>query len=66
MTVLNNICVCVCVCQIITDRVLFHDESAIYPVGFCSTRMFASMKSPDQQCLYTCQIKDGGSGPQVR
>lgn len=51
--------------QIITDRVLFHDECAIYPVGFCSTRIYASMKNPEQQCLYTCQIKDGGAGPQV-
>ncbi|XP_034023871.1 transforming growth factor beta regulator 1 isoform X2 [Thalassophryne amazonica] len=50
--------------EIITDRMLFHDECAIYPVGFCSTRVFASMKNPDQQCLYTCQIKDGGGGPQ--
>ncbi|XP_042270395.1 transforming growth factor beta regulator 1 [Thunnus maccoyii] len=50
--------------EIITDRMLFHDECAIYPVGFCSTRIFASMKNPDQQCLYTCQIKDGGTGPQ--
>lgn len=50
--------------EIITDRMLFHDQCAIYPVGFCSTRFFASMKSPDQQCLYTCQIKDGGGGPQ--
>lgn len=43
----------------------FHDEGAIYPVGFCSTRVFSSMKNPEQQCLYTCQIKDGGPGPQV-
>lgn len=50
--------------EIITDRMLFHDECAIYPVGFCSTRVYASMKNPDQQCLYTCQIKDGGTGPQ--
>lgn len=50
--------------EIITDRMLFHDECAIYPVGFCSTRVFASMKSPEQQCLYTCQIKDSGAGPQ--
>ncbi|XP_060929283.1 transforming growth factor beta regulator 1 isoform X1 [Limanda limanda] len=49
--------------EIITDRMLFNDECAIYPVGFCSTRVFASMKNPDQQCLYTCQIKDGGTGP---
>nr|XP_057936493.1 transforming growth factor beta regulator 1 [Doryrhamphus excisus] len=50
--------------EIITDRMLFHDQCAIYPVGFCSTRIFASMKNPEQQCLYTCQIKDGRSGPQ--
>ncbi|XP_051513091.1 transforming growth factor beta regulator 1 isoform X1 [Myxocyprinus asiaticus] len=50
--------------EIITDRALFHDETAIYPVGFCSTRVFASMKNPDQKCLYTCQIKDGDQGPQ--
>ncbi|CAM4584009.1 unnamed protein product [Leuciscus chuanchicus] len=49
---------------IITDRALFHDDTAIYPVGFCSTRVFASMKNSDQKCLYTCQIKDGGQGPQ--
>ncbi|XP_014704024.1 transforming growth factor beta regulator 1 [Equus asinus] len=50
--------------EIITDRPGFHDESAIYPVGYCSTRIYASMKCPDQKCLYTCQIKDGGLQPQ--
>ncbi|XP_066221198.1 transforming growth factor beta regulator 1 [Saccopteryx leptura] len=50
--------------EIITDRPGFHDESAIYPVGYCSTRIYASMKCPDQKCLYTCQIKDGGVQPQ--
>ncbi|KAM5312727.1 transforming growth factor beta regulator 1 [Glossophaga mutica] len=50
--------------EIITDRPGFHDESAIYPVGYCSTRVYASMKHPDQQCLYTCQIRDGGVQPQ--
>uniref|UniRef100_A0A8D1MV22 Transforming growth factor beta regulator 1 n=1 Tax=Sus scrofa TaxID=9823 RepID=A0A8D1MV22_PIG len=50
--------------KIITDRPGFHDESAIYPVGYCSTRIYASMQHPDQECLYTCQIKDGGTGPQ--
>nr|XP_033815298.1 transforming growth factor beta regulator 1 [Geotrypetes seraphini] len=50
--------------DIISDRAGFHDENAIYPVGFCSTRVYASMKTPDQKCLYTCQIKDDGVGPQ--
>ncbi|KAM9763684.1 transforming growth factor beta regulator 1 [Dama dama] len=50
--------------EIITDRPGFHDETAIYPVGYCSTRVYASMRNPDQECLYTCQIKDGGTQPQ--
>lgn len=50
--------------EIITDRPGFHDENAIYPVGYCSTRLYASMKHPDHKCLYTCQIKDGGLQPQ--
>ncbi|XP_004597737.2 transforming growth factor beta regulator 1 [Ochotona princeps] len=50
--------------EIITDRPGFHDERAIYPVGYCSTRVYASMKWPEQRCLYTCQIKDGGAQPQ--
>lgn len=33
-------------------------------MGYCSTRIYASMKCPDQKCLYTCQIKDGGVQPQ--
>ncbi|XP_038609331.1 transforming growth factor beta regulator 1 [Tachyglossus aculeatus] len=50
--------------EIVSDRPGFHDESSIFPVGFCSTRVYASMKCPDQKCLYTCQIKDGGRQPQ--
>ncbi|XP_073513484.1 transforming growth factor beta regulator 1 [Phyllobates terribilis] len=49
--------------EIVSDRSSFHDKAAIYPVGFCSTRVFVSMRSPEQKCLYTCQIKDGWSGP---
>ncbi|XP_004605198.2 transforming growth factor beta regulator 1 [Sorex araneus] len=50
--------------EIVTDRPGFHDENAIYPVGYCSTRVYASSKYPDRKCLYTCQIKDGGVQPQ--
>ncbi|XP_069894313.1 transforming growth factor beta regulator 1 isoform X2 [Dipodomys merriami] len=50
--------------EIITDRPGFHDECTIYPVGYYSTRLYTSMKCPDQECLYTCQIKDGGVQPQ--
>lgn len=49
--------------EIVSDRSSFHDRAAIYPVGFCSTRVYVSMRSPEQKCLYTCQIKDGWSGP---
>ncbi|KAM4650581.1 transforming growth factor beta regulator 1 isoform 1-T2 [Discoglossus pictus] len=50
--------------EIISDRPGFHDKDAIYPVGFCSTRVYVSMRNHNQKCLYTCQIKDGGAGPQ--
>ncbi|KAM6158631.1 LOW QUALITY PROTEIN: transforming growth factor beta regulator 1 [Rhynchocyon petersi] len=50
---------------IINDQPGFHDEVAIYPVGYCCTQVtYASMKHPDQKCLCTCQIKDGGVQPQ--
>ncbi|KAM5132544.1 transforming growth factor beta regulator 1 [Mantella aurantiaca] len=50
--------------EIVSDRSGFHDRNAIYPVGFCSTRVYVSMRNPEQKCLYTCQIKDGWSRPQ--
>uniref|UniRef100_S4RZS0 Transforming growth factor beta regulator 1 n=1 Tax=Petromyzon marinus TaxID=7757 RepID=S4RZS0_PETMA len=50
--------------EIITDRPGFHDEGHIYPVGFCSTRTAGSLRHCELTCLYTCQIKDGGFGPQ--
>ncbi|XP_062456910.1 transforming growth factor beta regulator 1 [Rhea pennata] len=38
--------------------------SAIFPVGFRSTRLFASARRPARRCLYTCRIADGGAaGP---
>lgn len=49
--------------EIVPDRPSFHTECAIYPVGYCSTRIFASARRPVHRCLYTCQIKDGGAGP---
>ncbi|XP_070551402.1 uncharacterized protein [Ptychodera flava] len=41
----------------------FHDEDYIYPIGFCSTRVYASFKNPNQKCLYTCKVLDGGTRP---
>lgn len=49
-----------------SDRPGFHSEEYIYPVGFCSTRIYASTKNAEQKCLYTCKITDGGVGPKVR
>ncbi|XP_053307738.1 transforming growth factor beta regulator 1 isoform X3 [Spea bombifrons] len=50
--------------EIVSDRPAFHSTAAIYPVGFCSTRVYVSARHPEQRCLYTCQIKDGVTGPQ--
>lgn len=49
--------------EVVADRPGFHSEEFIFPVGFCSTRIYASMKNPKLKCLYTCKISDGGMGP---
>ncbi|XP_063982673.1 transforming growth factor beta regulator 1 [Diachasmimorpha longicaudata] len=49
--------------EIITDKVTYHTEDHIYPVGFCSTRVYASLKNPRLKALYTCKILDGGVNP---
>eukprot|EP00106_Octopus_bimaculoides_P001604 XP_014769046.1 PREDICTED: transforming growth factor beta regulator 1-like [Octopus bimaculoides] len=49
--------------EIVPDRPNFHTEEHIYPIGFCSTRLYVSTRHPDQKCLYTCSISDGGNGP---
>ncbi|KAG1688817.1 Transforming growth factor beta regulator 1 [Nymphon striatum] len=49
--------------EIIPDRYKFHDEHYIYPVGYCSTRAYASIRDRDIKCLYTCKISDGTDGP---
>nr|XP_006823307.1 PREDICTED: transforming growth factor beta regulator 1-like [Saccoglossus kowalevskii] len=41
----------------------YHNEDYIYPIGFCSTRIYCSMNNPQQKCLYTCKILDGGISP---
>ncbi|GAB1599004.1 transforming growth factor beta regulator 1-like [Argonauta hians] len=49
--------------EIVPDRPNFHSEEYIFPIGFCSTRLYVSTRHPDQKCLYTCSISDGGNGP---
>lgn len=49
--------------EIVADRSGFHTSNSIFPVGYCSTRIYASLQSPDKPALYTCKISDGGKGP---
>lgn len=51
--------------QIVYDRPGFHSVANIYPEGFCSTRVYVDVNNPDNRCLYTCKISDGGKGPIV-
>ncbi|GJD12175.1 Chromodomain-helicase-DNA-binding protein 6 [Galdieria sulphuraria] len=38
----------------------FHNERAIYPIGFRSRRHFTSMADVEKQCDYICEIVDSG------
>lgn len=49
--------------EVVSDRIAYHTEDLIYPVGFCSTRLFANLKDPSTKSLYTCKILDGGLRP---
>ncbi|ELW72215.1 Roundabout like protein 3, partial [Tupaia chinensis] len=50
--------------EITTDRPGFHDEGAFYPVGYCSTRVYASTQL-GRRCLCACQIEDSSAQPHV-
>lgn len=50
--------------EIVHERPGFHSERYIWPVGYCSSRTYPSMKNPENKCIYTCKILDGGFGPQ--
>ncbi|XP_059153615.1 transforming growth factor beta regulator 1-like [Physella acuta] len=49
--------------EIVPDRLSFHSLESIYPVGFCITRVYASLHKLDTKCLYTCKISDNNEGP---
>lgn len=49
--------------DVIIDRPGYHTEEMIFPVGFCSCRVYGSILDPEQQCVYTCKIIDGGLYP---
>ncbi|KAI0231253.1 Transforming growth factor beta regulator 1 [Lamellibrachia satsuma] len=53
-----------CLGEIVSDRPGFHTTEYIYPVGFCSTRVYASVHDSHTKCLYTCKIQDGGTSTQ--
>jgi hypothetical protein len=49
--------------QVVSDRPDYHSEDLIFPVGYCSTRVYGSLKDPERKCVYTCKIVDGGTAP---
>ncbi|KAH0794608.1 F/Y-rich N-terminus family protein [Histomonas meleagridis] len=51
----------------ITDRPLFHNDRYIYPAGFISEKLYASLLNPNQKEWYRSMIIDrGGDGPVFR
>lgn len=49
--------------EVVSDRIAYHTEDLIYPVGYCSTRVYASLRDARTKSLYTCKILDGGPKP---
>lgn len=49
--------------DVVADRPAYHTEDYIFPVGYCSTRVYASLKDARMKSLYTCKILDGGMKP---
>ncbi|XP_058804049.1 transforming growth factor beta regulator 1 [Phymastichus coffea] len=49
--------------DVVADRLAYHTEDLIFPVGYCSTRVYASLKDARMKTLYTCKILDGGIKP---
>uniref|UniRef100_A0A023GKR7 Putative transforming growth factor n=1 Tax=Amblyomma triste TaxID=251400 RepID=A0A023GKR7_AMBTT len=49
--------------EIVTDRAGFHCQESLYPVGYCSSRIYASVLNVNHACIYTCTILDAGTGP---
>jgi len=43
----------------------YYTVDHIYPVGFCSTRLYLSISNTSQMCLYTCKVTDSGSAAKV-
>jgi len=43
----------------------YYTVDHIYPVGFCSTRLYLSINSTSHTCLYTCKVSDSGTAAKV-
>jgi len=43
----------------------YYTVDYIYPVGFCSTRLYFSISKTSQMCLYTCKVSDSGTAAKV-
>ncbi|KAL1463720.1 hypothetical protein WDU94_015446 [Cyamophila willieti] len=41
----------------------FNTTDIIFPIGYCSTRVYASTRNPKQECLYVCLVKEMGGHP---
>ncbi|KAI8816448.1 F/Y rich C-terminus-domain-containing protein, partial [Fimicolochytrium jonesii] len=53
--------------EVVYDRKNFHSERYIYPVGYVSSRNYASMVSPTKSTRYVCSILDSGAdGPRFQ
>ena len=52
-----------CFEQIVCERPCYHRSDVIYPVGFCSSRSYASVAQPLVPATYTCKILDAGLVP---
>ncbi|CAG8488301.1 9349_t:CDS:2 [Acaulospora morrowiae] len=48
---------------IVYDRVSFHNDRYIYPVGYSVRRPYLSMIDPFKNTIYTSKIEDGREGP---
>lgn len=49
--------------EVVSDRPGYHTQDYIFPVGFCSTRIYGSLRDPERKCVYTCKVMDGGMSP---
>ncbi|KAI8086382.1 F/Y-rich N-terminus-domain-containing protein [Halteromyces radiatus] len=49
--------------SVVYNRVAFHNQRYIYPVGYCVKKWYRSMVDPHSDTQYTCQILDGGDEP---